>query len=291
MSRSTKQGTDVADQKVGAIHDSVNAAKEAKKELARQEREARKEAKRQEREAEKAMIEATKVKAKAEIDALKATNKEKQERLKREKEDAKLAAADQKLREEQALKSDVDAAAVEIHAGDENILSYDKLSTPDAERIGNLLIETKPKLKLLKPKLGFKVWIETICKILYRRANNYMRVAKAIAEDPSLREMGLTELYEHLRLVTRTRNQNAGGSVGGDDDDEGGEAAARKPDLLLGAVTARWFGGSYVVDLDHAAWQVDLHQAIDDPKFSAIINGRGLLIRLKDGCAAGGEAE
>lgn len=259
MSRSVKQGTDVADPKVGATQESVNTAKDAKKELARQERDARKEAKRLEREAEKAEIDAAKAKAKAEIDALKAAKKDKLDRLKRDKEEAKFAAADQKLRDEQALKNDVDSAADEIRAGEENIQKYDRMSTPEAEKIGNRLIDIKPKLKLYKPKIGFKVWIETVCGLLYRRANNYMRVATAIAEDPALREMRLTELYEHLGLVTRTRTTNDDSS---DDDDEDDDAPARKPHLAVGPLNARWYGGSYVMDLGGADWQIDLHQAI-----------------------------
>ena len=274
MSNTVKQGTDVADPKVGANQDSVKAAK---KELARQEREARKEAKRLEREAEK-----------AEIDALKAAKKEKLDRLQQEKEDTKRAAADQKLRDEQALKNDVDSAAVEIRAGEENIQKYDRMSTPEVEKIGNRLIDIKPKLKLYKPKIGFQVWIETVCGLLYRRANNYMRVATAIAEDPALREMRLTELYEHLGLVTRTRTKTDDSSDD-DDDDEDDDAPARKPHLAVGPLNARWYGGSYVMDLGGADWQIDLHQAIDDPNFISIINGRGLLIRLKDDSAGAAE--
>lgn len=277
------------------------------------------------REAEKAARKAAKEQAKADRAALKAQKKQANaERKLREKDMkalAKLAATERKAQEAQALKSETDAAAADVRLYDENIKKYGRMSTDDAEKAGNRLIETKPKLKLLRPKIGFKKWIETVCMIVYRTGNNYMRVAEAIDKDPSLKEMTLTDIYDVLGLVTRKRkNKNddsgtgeedgAGGEddgsvdsqddeesgdddtgdddLGAGDDDDAGESSgdtpkitARKPDMPVGSLTAHWYGGGYVIKLGRG-WRESLHHALDDKNFEAILRGAGVVLQMEN---------
>lgn len=77
-----------------------------------------------------------------------------------------------------------------------------KLCTPEAIKAGNLLLALRADLKKMKG-MQFKLTVEKDCQVPYKRAYNYMRLAKAAQSDPSIKRLGLTEAYIKLRLVTR----------------------------------------------------------------------------------------
>ena len=271
--------------------------------------EAQRAAARQEREAEKAAQKAAKEQATAERTARKETKRIELANKKKE-------LADQKEQETKKLLAELQAAAEASRADDEFIRSNDKVTAERAEKAGNRFIAIEPKLKLLRPKIGFKRWIETVVLIKYGRARLYMAVAKAIAADPSLREFGLTEIYEILGLVTRKKakggpaNNNGAAGAGeasGVGTDSGastssetgnsganagtaGEEAQQKqrPNITVGSLEAHYHGGCNVIELDDN-WSEALADAVADvANFEQVLHGRGVLLRLKSGA---GQAE
>lgn len=118
--------------------------------------------------------------------------------------------------------------AGKVRALDEAIVKADRASMGDALKAGDHIIWGKQELKRVNAKMGFKKWIEDVCKIPYKRGYNYKRVAEAAAENPAIKELGLTEAYVLLGLVTRKKVSAAHGITtggGGEDtsDDNDGE--------------------------------------------------------------------
>jgi hypothetical protein len=93
--------------------------------------------------------------------------------------------------------------AEQIREHDQGILKAQKSSMSTALAAGELLLWGKQELKKIGVKKKFQAWIEADCKVEYKRAYNYMRLVQAVAKDASIKNLGLTEAYLRLRLVTR----------------------------------------------------------------------------------------
>ncbi len=164
-------------------------------------------------------------------------------------------------------------------------------------------------------KNKFQAWIESDCKIEYRCANNYMRVLKASLQDASIKEMGLTDAYLKLRLVTRKAKaaaeeektqssdaiatQNGGKATAvatplGDNSVEKTQGSESAPTAgtsttivqrrRLGALEVERRDEVYVLEIDTTTnWQNSLLDAFSDVKnFTAVLANGGLLLKLKE---------
>ena len=218
---------------------------------------------------------------------------------------------------EREIKALLDRAA-KVRDLDLSIVKGDRTLMSDALKAGAHILWGKEELKRINAKMGFKQWIETECKIPYKRAYNYMRVAEAASKEPSIKELGLTAAYVLLRLVTRKKisadQTSATGSdranksddknedVSADAETKGADEAPDTTDTCVAkpreSVTRRVGkfdvvreGNFYVLDIPEDWEEVLLNVLSDLPNFNAVVKDGGLLIRMKDVPAQPASAE
>ena len=196
-----------------------------------------------------------------------------------------------------SLANEIRSAAEKVRKHDSAIRQHGLKSTIEAEHAGNLLAAMKSKLKLIKPKIGFQEWIESACKISYRSANNYMRVANEISKDSSLRELGLTEVYVALGLVTRSsqrvRHEHTSEGLNAvvvpaqrESDDSflpervDGKPSKIRPSISIGRLNAQWSDDRYLIEVE-ADWRKSIPKALRAKEFEALLSGAGVTLRLK----------
>jgi len=219
---------------------------------------------------------------------------------------------------EREIKALLDRAA-KVRDLDLSIVKGDRTLMSDALKAGAHILWGKEELKRINAKMGFKQWIETECKIPYKRAYNYMRVAEAASKEPSIKELGLTAAYVLLGLVTRKKisadQPTATGSARANKADDKNEDVSAADAETKGAdeapnttdngiakpresVTRRVGkfdvvreGNFYVLDIPEDWEEVLLNVLSDLPNFNAVVKDGGLLIRMKDVPAQPASAE
>lgn len=197
------------------------------------------------------------------------------------------------------------ARAEKIREHDQGILKAEKSSMAMALAAGESLLWGKQELKRLGIRKKFQTWIEVDCKIKYPRAYNYMKLVAAATKDPSIKNLGLTEAYLQLRLVTRKEKMSENGDGKSESSDAGATQDSGNSDGKFQSSDGAQNGGSgttvpaqhrrigaleverrndvYVLEIDAKSnWQDSLLDALGDiENFTAVLADGGLLIRLK----------
>lgn len=198
------------------------------------------------------------------------------------------------------------AKAATIREHDQAIQKAQKSSMSAALAAGRMLLSGKADLKRLGIKKKFQLWIEADCKVEYKRGYNYMKLAQAAEKDPTIKDLGLTEAYLKLRLVTRkakaTQDEPATGTSGNaaaaDRDaaraenlppdngipasDNSGSAPVKR--RRLGDFEIERRNDVYVLEIDTATdWQDALVTVLTDAEnFTAVLAEGGLLLKAKE---------
>jgi len=160
------------------------------------------------------------------------------------------------------------------------IVEYDgdkrlRVATAHAVKAGQHLIRMQEEWERIDPGVRFKEWIVAKCISSYQRAYNYMRVAEAAKEDPSIKGLGYTEVLIKLGLVTRrpeanTRKRDAAPGAG-----------ASPVTRRIGQVEVTRRGGVFVLEVSDD-WEDVLRGLLSHVRsLPAVLRDGGLLIKLR----------
>lgn len=200
----------------------------------------------------------------------------------------------------------LESRAEKIREHDQSILKSQKSSMATALAAGEALLWGKQELKRLGITKKFQEWIEVDCQIDYKRAYNYMKLLQASLKDPTIKELGLTEAYLKLHLVTRKektgarevgkpKTSNTGAPKLNENSAEQSQSSNNTPNggtgatvvaqrRRLGALEVERHDDVYLLEIDtKEKWQDSLLDAISDVEnFKAVLADGGLLLKLKE---------
>lgn len=174
--------------------------------------------------------------------------------------------------------------AAKVRELEQSITKMQKVSLAEALKIGEHLLWAKQELLRVNAGIGFKQWIVKNCKMTYKRGYNYMRLVKAAAINPKIKDMGLTEAYVLLGLVRRkdltpAAGDAAKGGAGGDSGDSGdGDEPITRRIASFELIRER---DVYVLEVAEETFQDTLMAVIADAdNLVGVLKEGGLLIKL-----------